>query len=58
MAWTVNNAGSMKQALFDHADGVITDRVSTLNKVIKEVRTNDTLESRLVNYFNPLPNLE
>ncbi|MEK1371548.1 glycerophosphodiester phosphodiesterase [Limosilactobacillus fermentum] len=58
MAWTVNNAGAMKQALFDHADGVITDRVSTLNKVIKEVRTNDTLESRLVNYFNPLPNLE
>ena len=37
---------------------MITDRVSTLNKVIKEVRTNDTLESRLVNYFNPLPNLE
>ena len=53
LAWTVNRPEAMRQALLDQADGVITDRVSILNQVIKRIRLTSTPANRLANYFQP-----
>ncbi|MBB1069838.1 glycerophosphodiester phosphodiesterase [Limosilactobacillus sp. RRLNB_1_1] len=54
-AWTVNESGIMKQVMYNHADGIITDNLGELNATIKEFTKKQSYANRILNYIIILP---
>lgn len=54
-AWTVNNPLIMKQMMYNHVDGIITDDLGTLNKVIADFDNQQSYARRILNYMLPIP---
>lgn len=54
-AWTVNEASIMRKMMFEGVDGIITDDVSTLKKIIHNFEDDHSYASRLLNYILVLP---
>ncbi|WP_302116909.1 glycerophosphodiester phosphodiesterase [uncultured Limosilactobacillus sp.] len=54
-AWTVNESGIMKQVMYNHVDGIITDNIGELNATIKEFTKKQSYANRILNYIIILP---
>ncbi len=54
-AWTVNEEGIMKQAMYNHADGIITDNLGELNATIKDFTGKQSYANRILNYIIVIP---
>ncbi|GGI62205.1 glycerophosphoryl diester phosphodiesterase membrane domain-containing protein [Limosilactobacillus caviae] len=54
-AWTVNESGIMKQVMYNHVDGIITDNLGELNATIKEFTKKQSYANRILNYIIILP---
>lgn len=54
-AWTVNEEGVMKQAMYNHADGIITDNLGELNAAIKDFTGKQSYANRILNYIIVVP---
>lgn len=57
-AWTVNETGLMKQAMYNHTDGIITDNLSALNTAIKDFTGKQSYANRILNYIIIFPTKE
>lgn len=55
-AWTVNDASLMKQLMYDHVDGIITDDIPEVKEAINDFRDNSSYAKRLLNYIVVLSN--
>ncbi|MGF0026420.1 glycerophosphoryl diester phosphodiesterase membrane domain-containing protein [Limosilactobacillus reuteri] len=54
-AWTVNEEGIMKQAMYNRADGIITDNLGELNAAIKDFTGKQSYANRILNYIIVIP---
>ncbi|MBC8743862.1 glycerophosphodiester phosphodiesterase [Lactobacillus sp. Marseille-P7033] len=54
-AWTVNESGIMKQVMYNHVDGIITDNLGELNATIKKFTKKQSYANRILNYIIILP---
>ena len=54
-AWTVNEEGIMKQAMYNHTDGIITDNLGQLNTAIKDFTGKQSYANRILNYIIVIP---
>lgn len=55
-SWTVNDEDSFKEAAFLDVDGVITDNVTEAKQVYRDLKTNTSYASRLLDYLIFFPN--
>lgn len=53
--WTVNDGHLMKKMMYEHVDGIITDRLALLKRKIKEFRREASYANRIRNYIFVLP---
>lgn len=53
--WTVNDVHLMRRMISEQVDGIITDRLSVLKRVIKEYRAQHSYAHLLLNYAFVLP---
>lgn len=53
--WTVNDGHLMKKMMYEHVDGIITDRLALLKKKIREFRHEGNYANRIRNYVFVLP---
>uniref|UniRef100_UPI0035CF597A hypothetical protein n=1 Tax=Bartonella sp. CL63NXGY TaxID=3243538 RepID=UPI0035CF597A len=54
-AWTVNQPKVMKQMMYNHADGIITDNLSHLQKTIREYTGAKSYANRILNFILVVP---
>ena len=54
-AWNVNEEGIMKQAMYNHTDGIITDNLGELNATIKDFTGKQSYANRILNYIIVIP---
>ena len=54
-AWTVNDKDLMKQTMYNHADGIITDNLGELNVAIKDFTGRQSYANRILNYIIVVP---
>ena len=47
--------GIMKQAMYNHADGIITDNLGELNAAIKDFTGKQSYANRILNYIIVVP---
>ncbi len=50
--WTVNNSDDMRRLLFLSVDGIITDNIEELNKIIDDYGEHPKYADRIAMYFN------
>lgn len=49
-AWTINNDTAATKVLFDDVNGILTDRISYIKKVVKEIVEQPTYSDMLLNF--------
>ena len=54
-AWTVNDTDLMKQTMYNHANGIITDNLGELNAAIKDFTGKQSYANRILNYIIVVP---
>lgn len=54
-SWTVNQPSLMKQMIYDHADGVITDNLGELNQAINDYLSHQSYANRILNFILVVP---
>ena len=54
-AWTVNDTDLMKQTIYNHANGIITDNLGELNAAIKDFTGKQSYANRILNYIIVVP---
>ena len=54
-AWTVNDTDLMKQTMYNHANGIITDDLGELNAAIKDFTGKQSYANRILNYIIVVP---
>lgn len=57
-AWTVNDPRVMKQLMYEHVDGVVTDRLPELKKAFREVNAKQSYADRILNYLDVIPDIQ
>lgn len=53
--WTVNDENSMTKSIYLDVDGIITDNLEGLNKVLKDFERKPTFADRIITYLILLP---
>ena len=56
LAWDANEPAVIKQLIFDHADGLITDNLTTVQAQIKALTGHQSYLNQLANFLDLLPN--
>lgn len=54
-SWTVNNPNVMKQMMYNHVDGIITDNLGELNSTIKNYLGSKSYANRILNFIVAVP---
>lgn len=54
-SWTVNEPSLIKQMVYDHVDGVITDNLHALNTAIDDYLNNQSYANRILNFILVVP---
>lgn len=54
-AWTVNQPSLMKQMIYDHTDGIITDNLRELNSAIDDYLSHQSYANRIMNFILVVP---
>lgn len=54
-SWTVNEPDVMKQMMYNHVDGIITDNLGQLNKTIKNYTGSKSYANRILNFVLVVP---
>lgn len=54
-AWTVNQPAVMKQMMYNHADGIITDNLGELNAAVKDYQDSRNYANRILNFILVVP---
>lgn len=55
-AWTVNSRGEMQQLVNERVDGIVTDRLPELQRMIRQTIRHQSDVERYWNYLNPVAN--
>ncbi|MHC5519872.1 glycerophosphoryl diester phosphodiesterase membrane domain-containing protein [Limosilactobacillus vaginalis] len=54
-SWTVNNSDVMKQMMYDHVNGIITDNLAELNSSINDYMGSKSYANRILNFILVVP---
>jgi glycerophosphoryl diester phosphodiesterase len=54
-SWTVNDPEVMKQMMYDHVDGIITDNLGELNSAITDYTGSQSYANRILNFILVVP---
>lgn len=54
-SWTVNNSDVMKQMMYDHVNGIITDNLADLNSSINDYMGSKSYANRILNFILVVP---
>lgn len=54
-SWTVNEPDVMKQMMYNHVDGIITDNLGKLNSTIKDYTGSMSYANRILNFILVVP---
>lgn len=54
-SWTVNNSDVMKQMMYDHVNGIITDNLADLNSSINDYMGSKNYANRILNFILVVP---
>lgn len=54
-SWTVNDADVMKQMMYNHVDGIITDNLGELNSTIDDYLGSQSYANRILNFILAVP---
>lgn len=54
-SWTVNNSDVMKQMMYDHVNGIITDNLADLNSSINDYMGSKSYANRILNFILAVP---
>ena len=54
-SWTVNDSNVMKQMMYNHVDGIITDNLGELNSTIKDYMGSKSYANRILNFILAVP---
>lgn len=54
-SWTVNQPALMKQMIYDHTDGIITDNLRELNSAIDDYLSHQSYANRILNFILVVP---
>lgn len=54
-SWTVNNSDVMKQMMYDHVNGIITDNLAELNSLINDYMGSKSYANRILNFILVVP---
>lgn len=54
-SWTVNQPKVMKQMMYNHVDGIITDNLGQLNRTIREYTGAKSYANRILNFILVVP---
>ena len=54
-SWTVNDADVMKQMMYNHVDGIITDNLGELNSTIDDYLGTKSYANRILNFILAVP---
>ncbi|MBB1085587.1 glycerophosphoryl diester phosphodiesterase membrane domain-containing protein [Limosilactobacillus fastidiosus] len=55
-SWTVNDPRVMKQMMYDHVNGIITDNLGGLNSAIADFMNSKSYANRILNFILVVPN--
>lgn len=54
-SWTVNDSNVMKQMMYNHVNGIITDNLGELNSTIKDYMGSKSYANRILNFILAVP---